>query len=169
MTKYFFGVFLIFLFSGQISQAAPAPWGLAINQDTKECAGYWGGDEFVSYKLPDGWKAYYPTSNPDSRWGKIQTDAGECSFQIRKEEACCMELGYTFVSDNIGKDQKTILRDREAFEKELELQRKYGQYARWLTLARLAAVAIIPIVLIGIIVFLIWRIRKKPIRQGHRG
>jgi hypothetical protein len=124
MKKYFFGAFFLLLFSAKISEAAPAPWGIAINTENKECAGYWAGDEFVDYKLPEGWKAYYPTSNPENNlWDIIRTDAGECSFQIRKEEACCMELGYAFVSDNIGKGQKTILRDREAFEKALQRRR----------------------------------------------
>lgn len=102
------------LFSGaQISQAAPGPRGLAINTQTKECAGYWPGDEFIGYSLPEGWKAYYPTysASDNSNWKKIQTEAGECSFQVQKEEACCMELGYAFVSRNIGKDQAEKLRD----------------------------------------------------------
>lgn len=101
-------IFIAILFLGaQISQAAPGPRGLAINTQTKECAGYWPGDEFVGYPLPEGWKAYYPTysASDNSNWKKIQTEAGECSFQVQKEEACCMELGYTFVSRNIGKDQ----------------------------------------------------------------
>lgn len=162
MKKYFFGAILLTLFSAQISEAAPAPWGIAINTESKECAGYWAGDEFVDYKLPEGWKANYPTSDPGNNlWDIVRTDAGDCSFQIRKEEACCMELGYAFVSDNIGKGQKTILRDRESFNKQLELQRKYGKYALWLPAVRLVALAIIPIVFIGIIIFVIWRVIKK--------
>ena len=105
------------LFSvARISQAAPGPWGLAINTQTKECAGYWPGDEFIGYSLPAGWKAYYPIHDPSSSWGKIQTEIGECSFQMQKEEACCMELGYAFVSRNIGKDQAEKLRDPMALK-----------------------------------------------------
>jgi len=106
----------------QISQAAPAPWGLALNYETKECAGFWAGDEFTGYGLPEGWKAYYPTHESGAEgknlWRKIQTEAGECSFQMRNEEACCMELGYRFVSDNIGKGQINKLRDRTVPERQ---------------------------------------------------
>ena len=149
--------FLAFLFSAQVSQAAPAPWGLALNHETKECAGYWAGDEFVDYKLPEGWKAYYPTyDNPDSRWEKIKTEAGECSFQISKEEACCMELGYRFVSDNIGKGQKTILRDREEFEKALRKKKDGSGY--------LMVVGIPLSVIVGI--FILVRYLKKKRKDG---
>jgi hypothetical protein len=114
MKKNIFIACVAFLLSAQASQAAPAPWGLALNLETKECAGFWAGDEFTGYHLPDGWKAYYPVYDPsgNSHWGKIHTEVGDCSFQIRKEEACCMELGLAFVSDNIGKGQKEKLRDR---------------------------------------------------------
>ena len=161
MRKYFFIACLASLFSAHNSHAAPAPWGLAINTETKECAGYWGGDEFVDYKLPDGWKAYYPTSDPEHNlWSIIKTDAGDCSFQIQKEEACCMELGYTFVSDNIGKGQKTILRDREAFKKQLEQHRKYGKYSYLMPLIFFGALAIAILAgIVGVILLLVFLIR----------
>lgn len=50
-------VFVLFL---DIVHAAPAPWGIAINDETKECAGHWPGDEYVAYSLRSGWKAYFP-------------------------------------------------------------------------------------------------------------
>jgi hypothetical protein len=158
MKKIFFAFafFCAALLGFSYAKAAPAPWGLAINTETKECAGFWAGDEFVAYKLPEGWKAYYPTydSSSQSRWSNVQTEVGECSFQIRKEEACCMELGYKYISDNIGKDQKTILRDRKEFEKELAQHRgKSNVNANW----------IIPILLFvfAIVVIFIRSIRKK--------
>jgi len=116
MKRWFVIISLIIFFPASMVTAAPAPWGLALNHETKECAGFWAGDEFTGYGLPEGWKAYYPIyeSGAGGRnlWGKIQTEAGECGFQMRKEEACCMELGYRFVSDNIGKGQTEKLRDR---------------------------------------------------------
>ena len=81
---------------------APAPYGIAINYETKECAGYWGGDEFVYYTLPAGWVEYYPDDN-----GLIQTEIGACEYGWNYNdtvEDCCNELGYTYVSENIGKD-----------------------------------------------------------------
>ena len=114
----------IIILSAQTVVAAPAPWGMALNMETEECAGYWGGDEFVAYALPEGWKAYYPTyekaEGGEGPWSTVKTDVGNCSFQIRKEEACCMELGYAYVSDNIGKGQRKDLRSREEFEKSLQ-------------------------------------------------
>jgi hypothetical protein len=80
---------------------APAPWGIALNHQTKECGGYWAGDEYSSAELPPGWKAYYP----DNR-GIIQTEIGSCSFgttqSSRNAESCCQELGYTYVGPSVG-------------------------------------------------------------------
>ena len=119
-----FAILGVAIFGASFSKAAPGPWGIALNTDTKECAGFWPGDEFVGYSLPEGWKSYIPKYNPDTKKTSLVTDIGECDFKIREEEKCCQELGYKFVSDNIGKDQKTILRDREAFEKQLKNQRQ---------------------------------------------
>lgn len=50
---------VIFLVSlSEIIHAAPLPTGIAINEQIKECAGYWPGDEYVEYVLSEGWKAY---------------------------------------------------------------------------------------------------------------
>ena len=80
---------------------APAPWGIALNHQTKECAGYWAGDEYVSYRLPEGWQAYYPDNA-----NLISTETGSCQWDYadreKQEENCCRELGYTFISTNIG-------------------------------------------------------------------
>jgi len=87
---------------------APMPWGIALNHETRECGGYWGGDEYAGYRLPEGWVDYYP------RMGIIETEVGSCSFpdtsgfeapsEGRAEvvEACCQELGYTYAGTPIG-------------------------------------------------------------------
>jgi hypothetical protein len=82
-----------------VSLFAPAMWGIALNQETQECAGYWSGDEFTHYPLPSGWKAYYPDEE-----GLIHTDVGVCRLPAQE---CCQQLGYTFVAENIGKEHKT--------------------------------------------------------------
>ncbi len=134
-----------------IVNAAPATEGIAINEQTKECAGYWGGDEFIQYQLPSGWKSYYPDYNEVEEGqciegtgqcgGKYQcvtngktlnpcyttknactysyecmhafvpivTEKGTCGFSRFGEESCCTQLGYTYISDNIGKGQETSL------------------------------------------------------------
>jgi hypothetical protein len=80
---------------------APAPWGIALNHQTKECAGFWAGDEYVSYKLPEGWQAYYPGNA-----NLISTEIGSCQWSDAdwdsRVEKCCQELGYAYVSSNIG-------------------------------------------------------------------
>lgn len=88
---------------------APMPWGIALNHETKECGGFWGGDEYGGYRLPEGWVDYYP------RLGVIETEVGVCSFpdttgyeapgegRAAVAEACCQELGYAYVGSPIGK------------------------------------------------------------------
>ena len=78
---------------------APVPRALALNHQTKQCAGFWGGDEWAHYDLPSGWKAYYPDHD------FVQTEVGSCQLSGEWKasvEKCCKELGYTYVSDNIG-------------------------------------------------------------------
>jgi hypothetical protein len=76
--------------------AAPAQWGIAINSQTKECAAFWEGDEFVRYSLKDGWKDYYP-GDSDAGYG-IVTEFGRCAFEIHNEKTCCDQLKLTFVT-----------------------------------------------------------------------
>jgi len=106
MKAYLFSA--LFLAIGLVL-AAPAPWGIAINEETQECAGYWGGDEFVGYALPEGWANYYPDYSEGSSY--ISTAVGECNFTRYNEEDCCNELGLTYVSDNIGERNATAAGD----------------------------------------------------------
>lgn len=146
-------------FSVPSAKAAPMQWGMALNLETRECAGFWPGDEFVAYDLPEGWKSYFPKYDPETGTTTFTTDIGECDFKMKgDEEKCCEQLGYPYVSDNIGKGQKTILRDREAFERELELRRKYGKYSHLLPAVFLVAIVII---LIGIISLIVWFVKKR--------
>jgi len=87
------------LLSVGMTSAVPAPWGIALNNETIECAGFWAGDEFTYYSLPAGWKAYYPFSNGSSII--ITTPAGKCDF-AHDEESCCNQLNLTYVTKNIG-------------------------------------------------------------------
>lgn len=108
------GLFLALIIG--LVYAAPQPWGIAINDETKECAGFWAGDEFTYYTLPAGWQDYYDQSYIEEGQisGKIVTPYGECtSFEIRNEEPCCEELGYSFVSSNVGIRATTISKPGE--------------------------------------------------------
>lgn len=84
---------------------APAEWGMAINNQTHECAGFWGGDEFYGYSLPAGWGAYYP----DYANSRISTPLGNCTWEYGREEACCRQLGLPFIAENIGEGSDTGL------------------------------------------------------------
>jgi hypothetical protein len=94
-------IFILFCIFISTAYSAPMIWGIALNHDTKECAGFWGGDEFILYYLPTNWAEYYVNyvnyTGPDI----IKTDVGSCNFSKGAEE-CCNQLGYTFVSNQIG-------------------------------------------------------------------
>ena len=87
---------------------APLPHGIALNFDTQECAGYWGGDEYMNNELPEGWVAYYPGA-----YDIVETDIGSCTYQpaggYGAAERCCRELGYSYAGDSIGIARPTIL------------------------------------------------------------
>lgn len=80
---------------------APARWGIALNHTDKTCGGYWGGDEYSTYRLPAGWTAYYPDAND-----AIHTEAGVCQWNRAdyKQGAvdCCRALGYAYTANNVG-------------------------------------------------------------------
>jgi|WetSurMetagenome_2_1015567.scaffolds.fasta_scaffold365535_2 hypothetical protein len=77
---------------------APAPPQIAINPETKECGYYWGGDEYAWYHLPSQWVIV----NPDT---PIQTEVGvyEWDGSTSSIESFCRQIGYTYVSGNLGK------------------------------------------------------------------
>jgi len=139
--------------SASCAKSAPGLWGIALNLETKECAGFWPGDEFVAYHLPDSWKSYFPKYDPETQKTSLVTEIGECDFKIREEEKCCQQLGYAYVSDNIGKESKTILRDREEFENQLKQSRKKTPYA--------ALIVILLLAIAGIILLAKWVLERK--------
>lgn len=85
---------------------APMPWEFALNYEKKQCAGFWGGDEFVTFELPSGWVSFEWQYSDDFYF--VNTDIGTCHVptegegDVSDEEACCKQLGYSFLSDNIG-------------------------------------------------------------------
>jgi hypothetical protein len=87
---------------------APLPRGIALNLETTECAGYWGGDEYASTTLPEGWVAYYPGSDL-----VIETEVGSCDYTSTSEygpaENCCRQLGFRYVGPQIGRTRVSPL------------------------------------------------------------
>jgi hypothetical protein len=150
---FFLVIISVAIIGASFSKAAPAPWGIALNIETKECAGFWPGDEFVAYALPAGWKSYFPKYDPETQITTLATNIGECDFKIQEEEKCCQQLGYSYVSDNIGKDQKTILRDREKFEKALAQGHNKPPYVR------MAVILLLAIAMVAL--FIKWAIGRK--------
>jgi len=101
-----FTIIMLVIFA-DIAYSAPASQSLALNHETKECAMYWAGDEFVNYNLPSDWKSYYI----DYTNGTVKTEIGNCNVTPRYDtpgfEECCNQLGYTYIPGNIGKDYST--------------------------------------------------------------
>jgi hypothetical protein len=87
--------------------SAPEPWGIAINQKTKECTAFWGGDEYIIISLADNWKDYYPSSIISNTGEIINTENGFCNFTIGKEKECCQQLGLLYVKNPNFKRQET--------------------------------------------------------------
>jgi len=144
---------LISVLLSDVVFSASMPWGIALNYETKECAGYWGGDEFTSYALPSGWKDYYPDYSKYEETGKliIETEIGNCDFSIGNEEDCCNQLGYAFVAQNIGKGKTT-------------------SWGLMEMLGSLACFIFFPIVILLVIIFIILKIKTKsfiPFLEGY--
>ena len=99
---------IVALLAGVWILLAPLPPGIALNFETRECAGYWAGDEYVDYALPKGWVAYELGSQ-----SRIETEVGTCTYApsngYEPAESCCRELGYQYVGDEIGKRRPTAL------------------------------------------------------------
>ncbi|MFC2154177.1 LPXTG cell wall anchor domain-containing protein [Candidatus Altiarchaeota archaeon] len=74
MRKTIVVLFVFGFLSSLISMAcaAPAPRGIAVNNEAGECTGFWPGDEFTVYELPEGWDAHYPD------YEKHKSIKGEC-------------------------------------------------------------------------------------------
>jgi len=81
---------------------APLPPGIALNHQTKECAGFWGGDEYIINVPQEGWVAYTL-----GRGALIQTEIGSCTYAPSEgygpAEHCCRQLGYKYIEDDVSK------------------------------------------------------------------
>ena len=91
--------FVIFAVLSGVSlsvSAEPMPWGIAVNETTRECASFWGGDEFTQYLLPEGWRDFYPFRDQNNGH-VVRTLTGSCYYKKGEEEECCRQLGFSFV------------------------------------------------------------------------
>jgi hypothetical protein len=81
---------------------APSPLQIAINPETKECGLYWAGDEYFDYHLSPPWEIIdYGTP--------VQIETGvykwEGSMSDSGIEIFCNQIGYTYVSGNLGEER----------------------------------------------------------------
>ena len=117
MKKIIIFVFLFFLFTSNYVLSAPAPWGIAINEEKRQCAGYWGGDEHNHYTLPSGWEDYYVEEFKD---GIIVDECLGNDYNETGYRRCCDQIDYEYVSSNIGAGIVSSYNNEEQVEKELE-------------------------------------------------
>ncbi len=85
-----------------IGLAGPGPWGIALNLQSLACTSYWPGDEYMYYRLPAGWQAYYPDDQ-----GVISIGGRSCNYYQDGAKECCRQLGYAFVDQDITSHRPT--------------------------------------------------------------
>ncbi len=68
--------------SSAYSQAAPAAVQFVVNDELKECKTFWAGDEFIRYRLPEGWRQY-----------------GLSVHDFDNLTEACSEIGYTYTGE----------------------------------------------------------------------
>jgi hypothetical protein len=99
--------FIVLLLSGFVV-AAPEPWGLALNEDTKECINFWPGDEFIIHDLPEGFVFYAPTHDGDRVF--FETSFGSCDMLYNSQNdysECCVQLESFFIP-NYNNDEENL-------------------------------------------------------------
>jgi len=96
--------------------AAPAPHGIAVNEQEKTCANYWAGDEVAQISLPDNWQAYYPEGGGSG----FVTSLGSCKItssfltEITSELKSCMKKwGCAYVGYSSFKKEFRDLLDKD--------------------------------------------------------
>ncbi len=136
---------------------APQPYYLAINYATKQCGEYWPGDEYVYHPLPPGWTTY-EYQYADDYW-YVETPAGAC--QVSKPavrnfaQLCCSQLGYKYVSDNVGIPPLTA----EDIARQKALQDNTARIERIQTILGYAIVFFS--VALAVITIIQWRYEKR--------
>jgi hypothetical protein len=73
------------------------PTWIAINPETKECGYFWGGDEYGGFHLSSSWRIVYPNTPIQTEVGVFEWDGSSSSI-----ENFCKQIGYTYVSGNLG-------------------------------------------------------------------
>ena len=125
---------------------APMPWGIAIDPAGGQCTGYWGGDEYFQYDLPQEWQAYYPAGS------SIETPYGTCQWQSDdwdgRAQKCCQELGLSYLDDELGSRHLTGF--------------------TWLILGGLCCGGLLVLGVLGLLVFGLIRLVRAVIRRARQ-
>ena len=90
-------VFLLLLSFSKICSATMAASGPALNEKTKQCGGFYGGDEKKLYDIPEGWKVDFENEDVRKKFEQCGWYSGE-----RNLKECCEQLNYNFIEGNIG-------------------------------------------------------------------
>ena len=79
------------------TMATMAASGPALNEKTKQCGYFFGGDEKKSYNIPKEWKVSFQDQ-------EVRKNFEQCGFFSGEKtiEECCEILNYTFVKGNIA-------------------------------------------------------------------
>jgi hypothetical protein len=100
-------LFFITLLTLSFAIAAPEPWGIALNEDTKECINFWPGDEFIVHDLPAGFLFYAPTYDGDRVF--FETSFGNCDMLYNSQNdysECCVQLESFFIPNYNNEEKK---------------------------------------------------------------
>ncbi|MFW9877083.1 MAG: hypothetical protein ACFFG0_28670 [Candidatus Thorarchaeota archaeon] len=128
-----------------------------MNDETRQCAGYWAGDEFTHYALPEGWKDYY--FDNELREGLVVDDCLEVdSGGDYNYKNCCDKMNYEYVADNIGKDLATSYYDYD-LEEEIEREVKESVWSR--IIYYILGFGLLLVVIIVILVVYITKKKRK--------
>ena len=154
--KYIFFLIVLFFIPGFI-YASPSPWGIALNEEEKQCAGFWGGDEYTHYALPEGWKDYY-FENELKEGITVDSCLESTSSGDYNYKNCCDQIGYEYVSDNIGGDLVTSYDDYD-LEEEVEEEVRKSAWNR--IIYYVVGFALVSILIVVILVLYFVRRKKE--------
>jgi len=85
------------LFFGKTCFATMAASGPALNEKTKQCGYFYGGDEEKLYHIPNGWKVDFQSQEIVEKFKQCGWYTGEANI-----EKCCEKIGYNFIEGNIA-------------------------------------------------------------------
>ncbi len=90
-------ILLIFLLSftfEKVCFATMAASGPALNEKTKQCGYFYGGDENKLYDIPSGWEVDFQSQKVREKFERCGWYSGKANIK-----ECCEKLGYDVIED----------------------------------------------------------------------